>query len=390
MKLIVLAITYIPERKSASFLLRDLCEDLVKKGHEVNVITYADWIETKIFCEEINGVKVNRIKIPKDNNNRIKRALIELSLSYRAIKFIRKSSIARPDGIVFYSPSIFFGKAIKFLKQKWSIKSFLIIRDIFPDWAVDIGILKKGIIYSFFKHFEKIMLINSDFIGVESKKDINHCKDISPQSDVFHFYNWSDAFIESSFQKSKIISTDKINLIYGGMLGVAQDMLTFLEDMRANEDVLENFRTIIIGNGEQENEIKHFLQNTTLDIIHLNPMEKKDYLNLVKQCQVGLIVLNKKLRANNYPGKTFDYMKYSIPTLAYLNFPNEFGEMIEENDLGYFVNEKTLSLRSALLEIVNNKSNMIQKGLNSNAILKEKFAVSRASSEIMSKLSNST
>ena len=64
-------------------------------------------------------------------------------------------------------------------------------------------------------------------------------------------------------------------------------------------------------------------------------------------------------------------MKYSIPTLAYLNFPNEFGEMIEENDLGYFVNEKTLSLRSALLEIVNNKSNMIQKGLNSNAILKE-------------------
>ena len=160
--------------------------------------------------------------------------------------------------------------------------------------------------------------------------------------------------------------------------------------MRANEDVLENFRTIIIGNGEQENEIKHFLQNTSLDIIHLNPMEKKDYLNLVKQCQVGLIVLNKKLRANNYPGKTFDYMKYSIPTLAYLNFPNEFGEMIEENDLGYFVNEKTLSLRSALLEIVNNKSNMIQKGLNSNAILKEKFAVSRASSEIMSKLSNST
>ncbi len=385
MKFLFITITYVPERKSASFLLADLCEDLVRNGHVVSVITFADWIQTKVLSEEINGVTVYRIKIPSFSNSKIKRAFIELSLSSKIIKLLKNNHFIKPDGIVFYSPSIFFGKAVKFAKNKWSIKSFLIIRDLFPDWAVDIGILKKGFVYKFFKYYEKVMLVNSDFIGVESKKDIVHCKEISEKSDVFHFYNWSNTLFDSTDVKSDVISDKKINIIYGGVLGVAQDLLTFLEEMETNKDVLQNFRTIIIGNGDQENEIKNLVQNTSLDIIYLNSMTKDKYLSLVKQCQVGLVVLNKKLKANNYPGKTFDYMKYSLPIIAYLNFPNEFGEMIEDNDLGYYVNERTYSLREALTNLVDNPSRMLEKGRNSNKILKEKFNVSRASKEIIDK-----
>ena len=365
--------------------MRDLCEDLVKKGHSVDLITFSDCIEERYSSENINGVQVHRLRIPEHRGNRIKRALIELTLSMRTISFLKHTNIKSPDGLVFFSPSIFFGNAVRFAKRKWSIKSFLIIRDIFPDWAVNVGILKKGLIYRFFKYFEKQMLLSSDYIGVESKRDIDHCKDISKDSDVFHFHNWCNNELINSIESSPIISTNKINLIYGGVLGVAQDFISFLNHINEYEELLRDIRIIIVGNGEQENEVKKFCENTEIDIIYIGSVEKKIYENLVKQSQVGLIVLSRRLKANNYPGKTFDYMKYSIPVLAYLNYPNEFGEMIEYNNIGYLVDERKDNLGEVLKEISSRRDKLIEKGLNANRLLKEEFTTDKASKEIIEK-----
>ena len=48
------------------------------------------------------------------------------------------------SGIVYYSPSIFFGNAVKYLKNKFNCFSYLILRDLFPQWSVDVGLIKKN------------------------------------------------------------------------------------------------------------------------------------------------------------------------------------------------------------------------------------------------------
>ena len=95
-----------------------------------------------------------------------------------------------PDYLICYSPSIFFHYLIKKIILKKKIKSYLILRDIFPFWAIECGyinnfFLKKFYISSF-KNFVKIF----DTIGVESFSNINYLKKKIRLKKVNHLPNW--------------------------------------------------------------------------------------------------------------------------------------------------------------------------------------------------------
>jgi hypothetical protein len=64
----------------------------------------------------------------------------------------RKSLLAseRWDGVVWYSPSIFHGPLASALKKSSGCQGYLIVRDIFPEWAVDMGLMRRGLPYRFF------------------------------------------------------------------------------------------------------------------------------------------------------------------------------------------------------------------------------------------------
>ena len=381
MKFLLLTNTYYPEKKSASFMLQELSELIVSKGHSIEVITFAEWTKNKYEKEVLNGVTIHRLKIPKANGSRLKRALIELSFSLRIKIFLKKTNLSNKEVLISYSPSIFFGKAVKYLKKKWNAKSYLILRDLFPDWAVNVGLMKKGLIYKFFKHYEKIMIKNSDFIGVESKKDISHCKNISSIPKVHHLLNWFGKSEKFDSTQSNYINENKINLIYGGVLGEAQDIISFLKKIESFEDFDKKFRFIIIGNGDQELKIKKHARNSKLDIVLSESMERKDYMNLLSQSQAGLIVLNNKLNSNNYPGKAFDYMFHSKPIFAFMNKHNEFGELIEKEDIGYYsYSKETLLTQFDLL--FTEKEIMREKGTRGNNLFKKKFVVENAYEKI--------
>ena len=111
MKLILVTVTYYPEQKSASFMLKALAEDLIKLGHEVTVLTFSSSIKGKFSIEVINQVNIIRLSVPDPGFSKIKRALIELSYSRLIINFLNSNFIdsqKKIDGIIYYSPSIFF------------------------------------------------------------------------------------------------------------------------------------------------------------------------------------------------------------------------------------------------------------------------------------------
>ena len=72
MKFIFLTVTYVPQKKSASFMIQALAEELTFRGHEIHIITFSDSISQSSTDEDLNGVNVVRLRVPKDDNNRIK------------------------------------------------------------------------------------------------------------------------------------------------------------------------------------------------------------------------------------------------------------------------------------------------------------------------------
>jgi glycosyltransferase involved in cell wall biosynthesis len=248
--------------------------------------------------------------------------------------------------------------------------------------------MKKGIIYYFFKIYERKSFLSANTIGVESIADISYAKNIIKNTDiqVEHLLNWFSVSESKSnnTDSSSFLAKDKINLIYGGSLGLAQDLEGFLS-LLSRLDSAKKLRIIIIGSGEKKDSISNFINQSNLDIKLIPMMERAKYLDLVSMADGGLVCLDKNLEANNYPGKSFDYMHFSKPLFCYLNTNNEFGTMVKNRKFGYVVEGGNLdSLDKNLKLFIENLEIRNLRGSNAKNVLADSFSVRKSALQIES------
>ena len=154
MKIALISAHYPPQKTSCAVQMRDLARELVKMGHNPIVIVPVEKTNQSIYIEKIENIQILRIPTFKISNvGNIRRAFNEILMSFNMISGLKKnfSLIKSLDAVVWYSPTIFFGPLIKYIKNSTNCKSYLILRDMFPEWALDLGILKKNLIYYFLK-----------------------------------------------------------------------------------------------------------------------------------------------------------------------------------------------------------------------------------------------
>ena len=153
MKIILVADTFPPLRTSGAVQLRDLSRELDYQGHELTICLPSTDIKNLWKYEIVDGIEILRLKAPRTKDlNYFLRTINEFLMPFAMIRGFKKSPLSKNkwDGVVWYSPSIFHGPFIKMLKYNSSCKAYLIVRDIFPQWAVDMGLMGKGLPYKFF------------------------------------------------------------------------------------------------------------------------------------------------------------------------------------------------------------------------------------------------
>ena len=147
MKLLLIVDDYLPySKKVAAKMMHDLAVQFYQNGHSVTVITPFHEIKKNYNTNLLDGIKIIYFKSGKLKNiSKFKRAINETLLSFNAKKNLNKYFISNSfDGIVCFSPSIFFGSLVSTLKKKWKCKSYLILRDVFPQWTIDNGLIKEN------------------------------------------------------------------------------------------------------------------------------------------------------------------------------------------------------------------------------------------------------
>ena len=121
-----------------------------------------------------------------------------------------------------------------------------------------------------------------------------------------------------------------------------------------------------------------------MEISIIPMMERNDYFSLLKQSDGGLVVLDGGLEANNYPGKSFDYMYFKKPLICFLHENNEFGKLIDEENLGYFIRANNdQSLIDNLETLIFEKDDRSIRGENAYQYLMKNFTVEIASKQIV-------
>ena len=392
MKLLLVIDDYLPQSiKVGAKMMHELALELQKMGHEVTVLTPSAEIASKTM-ERFEGVNVWRFPSGKIKNvGKVRRAYNEMRLSDAAWKaFSNELKSTRHDIIVYYSPTICWGTLVNRLKRTWNVPAYLILRDIFPQWAVDRGLIRKGsLVERVFLHFEKINYEVADVIGLMSRRNLDWFRENKECGAILEILpNWaSDTPVEPDGRRRKELGLDgKVIFFYGGNIGHAQDMMNVVrlaKRMRAHPEA----HFLLVGAGDEFDLVKDAIEKETLTNMTLLPaVPQEEFKKLQAECDVGLFTLDKKHTTHNFPGKLLGYMVQRMPILGSVNPGNDLKEVVEGYGAGYVsVNgEDDLFYENAtkLLDPTRRK----EMGVNAKRLLTDRFSVHAAAEKILSSI----
>ena len=342
MKLVLVADAFPPMRTSAAVQLRDLSREFVRQGHELTVLLPSGDLKENWELSECGGARVLRLAAPSTKDvGYMRRTIGEWLMPYAMKRNLKKSPLAskRWEGVIWYSPSIFHAPLVRALKLHSRCRSYLIIRDIFPEWALDLGLMRPGLAYAFFKKIARQQYETADVIGVQSPGNLGYFEywdegRAGRRLEVLQ--NWLSCAANSSCSlriDATSLAARKI-FVYAGNMGVAQglDILIELANLlRHRRDI----GFLFVGRGSEASRLKSAAEKLELENVLFHPEVDPDEIpDLYAQCAAGIVCLDKRHRSHNIPGKFLTYMQNGLPALAIINRGNDLATLIQNERVG--------------------------------------------------------
>jgi glycosyltransferase involved in cell wall biosynthesis len=394
MQLALISDAFPPLRSSGAVQLRDLSRELVRQGHEVTVMVASPNLGADYCIENLEGVRVVRLRTPKTKDvNYVRRTLGEFLMPYAMLRNLRKTGLAetRWDGVVWYSPSIFLGPMVNALKRASNCPSYLILRDIFPEWAVEMGLMGRGLPYRFFKGVANYQYSVASVIGVQTAGNLEYFAGSSSASatrvEVLH--NWlADA--QNSGCSINIAETPlsgrKI-FVYAGNMGVAQGMGILL-DLAARLTQRSDIGFLFVGRGSDAKRLRDDAAVRGLDnVMFFDEIDPDEIPGLYAQCHAGLVALDPRHKSHNIPGKFLSYMQSALPVLASINHGNDLVGMIREKRVGAVCTDNSsVTLARLAIELISQSERDPQIKHRCRRLAKDMFSAEAAALNVTAAL----
>lgn len=344
---------------SASGIYTDLMRKFRDEGHEVYIIypnerrmgrPTALEVNNGVHCLGVRTLNVTKTSIIEKGVGQL---LLE-DLFMRAMN--RYFGNVRFDLILYSTPPITFNKVIKAAKRRNpEAMTYLLLKDIFPQNAVDLGMMTKtgvkGMLYKMFRKKEKELYRISDFIGCMSPANVRFVLehnpevkaekvDIAPNSyDVPSGDEETKSLRDEekkSIREKYGLPVDKPIFIYGGNMGKPQGIPFLVECMRAVKD-REDCHFVIVGDGTEYPKLEVFVNECRPKAVSVfRRLPKEDYDRLADACDVGLIFLDYRFTIPNYPSRLLPYLMSRKPIIACTDPNCDMGALAEQNGYGFY------------------------------------------------------
>lgn len=341
---------------------RGIYQDLMRKfrdeGHHVYIVTAAERrLGKETSLEDSHGVKILNVKTLNVQKTNIVEKGIGTLLIERQFKSVIKNYLGDIsfDLITYSTPPITFTNVVNYLKRKNSnAVSYLQLKDIFPQNAVDIEMFgEKSIFNWYFRKKEKTLYKVSDYIGCMSPANVDFVlknnPEISPdrvevapnsvqlKTDDVVMNDLGQKKAANHYIKKKYdLPHDKPIFIYGGNLGKPQGIDYLVKCLDSNKHRTDCY-FVVVGSGTHFGVIEDWYKdNTDYNVKLMQYLPKSDYDLLVKSCDVGMIFLDHRFTIPNYPSRLLSYLENKMPVLCATDVNTDIGRIAEENGYGYW------------------------------------------------------
>ncbi|RRH72974.1 glycosyltransferase family 4 protein [Falsigemmobacter faecalis] len=347
MRLVLIADCFPPLRTSGAVQIRDLTRALVGQGHEVTVLLPGTDQPEAWRQEEVDGACILRLKTPPTKDiSYFRRTLAELIMPYAMARNFARSPLAqrRFDGVIWYSPSIFFAPLVRRLKRRSGCQSYLILRDIFPDWAADLGLLRRqSLPFRALSAVARAQYRAADVIGVQARGNLAWLRDLPPRTRAEVLQNWLGEAASAPAPARMDLSplAGRKIFLYAGNMGVAQGLDVVIDLARALQH-REDVGFLFVGRGSEVAQLRRLAGGLPNVLFH-GETDPDEIPGLCARCSAGLVVLDPRHRTHNIPGKFLAYMQSGLPVLACVNPGNDLATIIRSERVGQVVEHRDLA-----------------------------------------------
>lgn len=381
---------------------RGIYTDLMRKfrdeGHNVYIVSPNErQFNLPTALTEVDGVKILGVKILNiQKTNVIEKGLSTILLESQYKKAIEKHlGDIKFDLILYSTPPISFPNVIKYLrKRNPNAFTYLLLKDIFPQNAVDLGMFSKSSPFHwFFRRKEVALYQATDFIGCMSPANVEYVQkhndfivpetvEVAPNSIELVENGGLTTEQKKTIRKKYNLPTNKPVFIYGGNLGKPQGIPFLIRCLDANKSRTD-CHFLVVGNGTEYGKLESWYNEKQPKNVSLfAQLPKEDYDLLVQSCDVGLIFLDHRFTIPNYPSRLLSYLEYKMPVIAATDKNTDIGSIAETNGYGYWCESVDVNDFTACIDkmLVSDIKLMGEKGYH---YLKENYLVEHTYNQVM-------
>lgn len=371
---------------SESNIYTDLMNEFVKGEHKLWVVSPSEKRNNK--KDRIMSTEKYTILKPVIGNlqkvNVIEKGISTLFFGRKIWKYISKSITDLDFDLILYStPPITYVNTIKKLKRKYNSKTYLLLKDIFPQNAVDLGMFsKRSLFYHYFRKKEVKLYSLSDYIGCMSQRNIDYILENNINIDILNIEVCPNSIsIDGKYERKRKnysvlekykIPIDKTIYIYGGNLGKPQGVDYIIKCIENTKN--DKIFYLIIGSGTEYKKIETYIENNhPSNLLLFDYMGKMEYELVLANSDVGLLFLDKKFTIPNFPSRILSYMKYGLPIVAATDNNTDIKDLIEKNFIGFWNHSGNVEDFIKNVTLMLSEDKRILYGKNARKILEDNF-----------------
>ncbi len=373
MKILLYSYNYHPEPIGIAPLMTELAEGLVKRGHQVRVVTAVPWYpanqifpeyQGKLYYKETrNGVNIQRCFV-WINGQRSLRNRVLFELSFVLLSFFQALRGPRPDIIFLTVPGLPVAVPAALIGSIYRSPIILNLQDILPDAAVQVGLLKNKKIIRIFSQLEAFAYSMATKISVISEGFTKNllAKGVS-QKKIVEISNWVDVnFVKPLPKKDSYFIRengleDKFVVLYSGNIALTQPLETLI-DAGALLNHIPDLAIVIVGKDDAIKRLEKYRQKRGADNVLLLPFQPREKLpEMLAAADVSMVLQKHNIISINMPSKIQVLLASGRPIIASVPLNGTAAEVIQSSGGGIVVppeNPKLLS--QAILQLYSNPS----------------------------------
>ncbi len=377
-------------KKSTIYL--DLVRECRDRGHAVSVIAGNTDKSLPVGVVDVEGIRTVYMQLEDQfGAGSAKKALIQMSIPGRMKSILKDGFNGEVFDIIAYpTPPITLAPVLKYCKKHYkSAIRYLMLKDIFPQNAVDLGMFSSsGLIYRYYRKMEKQLYEYSDRIGCMSEANIRYLKAANPEIEdkKLEYFPNTAAVKEQSAEGPEIKDALKrpddgrLRIVFGGNMGRPQDvegLLASIHECGKRADLSDVF-FYFYGDGSESGKIEEYIEREKpANLIYKHQLPRDEYEKSLKNADVGMISLADCFTIPNFPSRLLSYMQIAKPVFAVTDAATDIPECItEEARCGYAVRAGN---RDAFLEgiywLKSHKKDLPELGMNGRRYFERYFNV---------------